>query len=67
MRIKTEEIKEILEKIRKSEERGYQPDLSLGCFQSIGYDIERCKKCRSYVTCELYIESFIEEEPIFRR
>lgn len=69
-RINVREVDGVLARSEEGLNRGLgvgQPNLVLGCFKSIDYDLERCKRCGLYWKCGLTLESFVEEESLFKR
>ncbi len=67
-RVKAREADRVLKELEEGLNRGEgggQPNLILGCFKSIDYDLERCKSCGFYEwKCKLVLEGFIEREDL---
>jgi hypothetical protein len=56
-------MEECLEEQIKTEERGMQPEMILGCFLSLKRgDDEYCKNCKLYFKCGYVLDSFRAEE-----
>ncbi len=65
VKFNTKSIDELLEKLknRDPEQKGYQPELTLGCFR--GWNVSnnsKCLGCKLYIpVCKKYLEEYIIE------
>lgn len=70
MRIEQEKVGELIEILKKRDERerGMQPLLALGCFYDLDVrDDSFCLSCANYESCRPYLKAFEEKEILFGR